>query len=289
MPGGRPTIRSRQVTSELRRLREGVGLTTGEVARRLGISQAKVSRVETGASGMRPDDVAAMLGLYCVPAERREEIMALVREAAAPGWIQIHRELPVQWATLIEWEPKATEITKYEPFMVPGLLQTPDYAREIIASTAETELDESEVDAKVRARLGRQQILGRRYPPQFTVLLHEAALLTVVGGAEVHAAQLRHLVEAARRPRVELRVVPFAAGPHPGLEGGFTIMTFPRDPALINVENRAVSIFLEEDLHIERYRLAWQRVLAAALSPRRSAELIARHAHHLTDTVRSET
>lgn len=278
---GRPTIRSRQVAGELRRLRKQAGLTTGEAGARLGVSQSKVSRVESGASGLRIDDVAAMLGLYHVPATRREEILALVREAAKPGWVRIHGQgLPEQWQALIEWEDLATSFLHYQPMMIPGILQTADYARAIIRDTADREQSESEVDNKVAARLGRQGILSRALPPALHVVLYEPALRVPVGGPAVLAAQLRHLAELARRPRVTIQVVPLAAGPHPGLEGPFMLMEFATDPPLVHLENRVTSIFLEEDPHIASYRLAWQRIKARALPPERSVALIARLAKY---------
>jgi len=276
MPGGRPTIRSRQVAGELRRLRKKAGLTTGEVGSRLGLSQAKVSRVETGTSGLQIDDVTAMLGLYHVPAKRRDEILALLRQAAEPGWVQVHgRTLPEQWQALIEWEDKATSLLHYQPAMIPGIVQTADYARAIIKGTADRDLPESEVDTKVRARLGRQGILSRPLPPTLHLLLYEPALQAAIGGTGVLATQLRHLLEMARRPSVTIQVVPLVAGAHPGLEGPFVLLDFPSDPPLVHLENRVLSIFLEEEPHIGSYKLAWQRILTKALSPERSAKLIA--------------
>jgi transcriptional regulator with XRE-family HTH domain len=280
---GRPTIRSRQVANELRRLRKKAGLTTGEVGARLGLSQSKVSRVETGGSGLQINDVAAMLGLYHVPAKRRDEILALVRQAAEPGLVQLHgRKLPEQWQALIEWEDKATTLETYQPLWIPGLLQTADYAHAVIRGTADRELPESEVDTMVKVRLGRRAILSRPLPPRLHVLLYEPALQVAVGGPDVLAAQLRHLAEVARRASVTIQVVPFSVGPHPGLEGPFMLMGFPSDPPLVYLENRVMSIFLEEELHIATYRLAWQRILAKALSPERSARLIADRAEGST-------
>jgi transcriptional regulator with XRE-family HTH domain len=273
---GRPTIRSRQVANELRRLRKTAGLTTGEVGARLGLSQSKVSRVETGGSGLRVDDVAAMLGLYHVPAKRRDEILALVRQAAEPGLVQLHgRKLPEQWQALIEWEDKATTLQNWAPLGIPGLLQTADYARAIIQGMSERELPESEVDVMVKVRLGRRAILSRPLPPRLHILLYEPAIQSAVGGPGVLASQLRHVLEMARRPSVTIQVVPLVAGPHPGLEGPFVLMGFSSDPPLVHLENRVMSIFLEEEPHIASYRLAWQRILAKALSPDRSAKLIA--------------
>ncbi|MBA0128305.1 helix-turn-helix domain-containing protein [Haloechinothrix sp. YIM 98757] len=273
----RPTVRSRQVSGELRRLRKKAGLTSGEVGARLGVSQSKISRIETGAVGLRVEEIAAMLGLYHVPVTEREEILDLAREAANPGWVQARGpRLPDQWQALIEFERTATALWNYEPLWVPGLLQTSDYARAIIDGTAAQERTESELDTKVAARLGRQGILSRALPPELHVLLYEPALRVPVGGAAVMAGQLRYLLEVARRPRVNVRVVPVRVGPHPGLEGPFMIMGFDAEATLVYLENRVQSIFLEEEPHIASYRLAWDGIAARALPPNLSAELITR-------------
>jgi hypothetical protein len=216
-----------------------------------------------------------MLGLYHVPAKRREEILALVRRAAEPGWVHVHRQnLPEQWQILIEWEDTANSLQTYQPLWIPGLLQTADYARTIIRDTADLSLPASELDTKVAARLGRQAILSRELPPRLHVLVFEPALRVPVGDPGVMTTQLRHLLEMARKPMITIQVVPVIAGPHPGLEGPFVLMDFPTDPPLVHLENRVMSIFLEEEPHLESYRLAWRRILAKALSPERSAKLI---------------
>ncbi|TCP51984.1 helix-turn-helix protein [Tamaricihabitans halophyticus] len=280
-PGGKPTVRSRQVSAELKRLRQGAGLTTGEAGRRLGISQSKVSRVENGQLGLQLEEVAAMLGLYHVPLERREDILELVRNAAAPGWVRVHRSgLPDQWQALIELESSTTALRTYQPLWIPGLLQTADYARAIIEGTIERPLTPSQIDNRVSARLGRQGVLSRTVPPALHVLLYEPALRVPIGIPGVLAAQLRHLHEVAQRPRVTVQVVPVSAGPHPGLEGPFMIMEFDSQPTLVYLENRAQSIFLEEAPHIDSYKLAWERILARALPAKRSAQLIAELARY---------
>lgn len=280
-PGGKPTVRSRQVSAELKRLRKAAGLTTGEVGSRLGVSQSKVSRVENGQLGLQLEEVAAMLGLYHVPLQRREELLELVRNAAVPGWVRVHRSgLPDQWRALLELEAAATALHNWQPLWVPGLLQTADYARAIIDGTATTVRTEAELDGKVSARLGRQVVLTRPLPPNLHVLIYEPALRVPVGGPGVMATQLRHLAEMARKPQITVQVVPVAAGPHPGLEGPFMIMEFEADPTLVHLENRVQSIFLEEPPHIQSYRLAWERIQARALPAQRSAQLIAELARH---------
>lgn len=270
------TVRSRQVSGELRRLRKQAGLTSDEAAKRLGISQSKISRMENGQAGLHADEVAALLGVYHTDAGNRERLLGLVREAEQSGLVAMHGEnLPEQWQALIDWESRAAALRNYEPLGVPGLLQTSDYARAIIQGTEINQLTDTKLDERVSARLGRQGILSRALPPELHVVLHEPVLHLPVGSREVMAGQLRALLEFARRPRVTIQVVPMIAGPHPGLEGPFVVLDFAADPTLVYLENRAVSIFLEDERQIESYRLAWRAILAKALPERRSLEVIA--------------
>jgi transcriptional regulator with XRE-family HTH domain len=251
-------------------------MSTVQVGKLLGISQSMISRVELGNRGLKPDEVAAMLGLYQVPAARREELMALVRESAEPGWwvARYGSQLPQQWQALIDYESRATAILTYEPVGVPGLLQTADYARAMIRGSAETDLSDTELDAKVSARLGRQAIMSRSSPPELTVLLHEPALLMPVGGNDVMRRQLRQLLEIAERPAVTIQVVPLAHGPHPGLDGAFVIMEIPDGPPVLYQESKTRNAFLEEE-DLDIYKLAWTKIQAAALSPEDSMARIA--------------
>ncbi|RLK59556.1 helix-turn-helix domain-containing protein [Actinokineospora cianjurensis] len=275
MPPGRPTIRSRQVAGELRRLRKQAGFTTGEVGAQLGLSQAKVSRVETGSSGLRLGDVQAMLGLYRVPEPRQAEILDLVRRAAEPGWPQVHgRGLPEQWLTLIDWESKAVALRAYHGGLVPGLLQTADYARAVLRDTAAEPPGDAELDAKVAARLARQGILSRDRPPTLLAVMGEQALRIPVGGPAIAAAQLRHLAEAIRKPHVQVRVVPDSAGAHPGLDGSFLLMDFDQDRSVVHTEHRSRSLFLDDEESVAVHQRAWERIAAVALSAQESTEMI---------------
>ncbi|MGH3753722.1 MAG: Scr1 family TA system antitoxin-like transcriptional regulator [Pseudonocardiaceae bacterium] len=148
------SIRSRQAAAQLRTLREQAGLSGAEVAKRLDMSPSKISRIETGITGLQIEDVAALLGLYQVPAATRDELLDLVRRAEERGWWTRQPGLPQLWRSLIDFEAKATRIQNYEGFVVPGLLQTAEYARAIIQGVAPT-VSEAELDNLVAARMGR--------------------------------------------------------------------------------------------------------------------------------------
>jgi hypothetical protein len=247
----------------------------------LGISASKISRIETGRIGLQADEVAALLGFYQVAKPLREELLELVRRAAEPGWWQVQgSRLPELWQELIDFERSATAITNYEPLVVPGLLQTADYAGALFHA-ADPALSDDEVETLVAARAARQALLGRAHPPRLLVLLEEGVLRRVVGDAGLMRRQVRHLEDAVTRPNVTVQVVPTSAGAHPGLEGPFVILEFDGDPTLVHLETRRGSAFLEEDDDIAATMLALQHLQQIALSPEDTLDLLAEIAREL--------
>lgn len=275
-------MKSRRVSGELRRLRARSGHTCKTVGAALGISGSKVSRIETGRIGLQADEVAALLGFYQAGKALRDELLELVRRAGEPGWWQVQgSRLPELWQELIDFERSATAITNYEPLLIPGLLQTADYAGVLIAA-ANPALSEDEVETRVAARTARQALLGRPRPPQLLALVEESVLRRVVGDSGLMRRQVRHLEDAATRPNVTIQVVPTEAGAHPGLGGPFVILEFKRDPTLVYLENRRGSVILEEDEDIAEATMALQHLQQIALSPDDSLALLAKVAHELT-------
>ena len=268
------SVRQRRVSAELRALRQAKGLTCQQVADAMDWSVSKVSRMETGVRGLFPDDVAALLGFLNAQSKLREELLLLVREGESPNWIQIGSGLPKMWKNLIRMENDATSIYNYEPLFIPGLLQTGDYARAVIGA-GNLELAEGAVDQLVRTRMGRQALLSRYDAPMLAVMVDEMVLRRPVGDAGCMHGQLQHLLTMANRPRVEIRVVPFSAGAHPGLEGPMVIMEFLDQPTLVHVEVRSASGFLEEPAEVGSARVAWRGLRSMALSPEESVRLIA--------------
>lgn len=275
------SVRQRRVSAELRALRQAKRLTCQQVADALDWSVSKVSRMETGVRGLFPDDVAAMLGYLEAPSKLRDELLTLVRDGEKPNWIQIGAGLPKHWKNLIRIEGDATAIYNYEPLVVPGLLQTGDYARAVIGA-GNLELSESVVDHLVRTRMGRQAVLSRHDAPTLMVMIDEMVVRRPVGGSGCMHGQLQHLINVARRPRVEIQVVPFEVGANPGLEGPMVIMEFDAQPTLVHVEMRSASGFLEEPAELNRAKVAWRALRSMALSPEDSVRLIAEVAGELT-------
>ena len=268
------SIRQRTVSARLRALRKDNGLSCADVAHALDCSETKISRMETGERGLYADDVAAVLGFLRAPSELRHELLGLVRDGQERNWHEIHGKLPTNWKDLIRFENDAVAISNYEPLVVPGLAQTPDYARAIIHGT-NPRLSDGEVETLVATRLSRQVILSRRPAPKVHLIIDETVLRRPVGDPAMLRDQLRQLRTLADRPNVTVQVVPFEAGAHPGLEGPLVLLDFRYDPALAYAETRAASSFLEEDEHIERARVAWRGLCAVALSAEDSARLIA--------------
>ena len=274
MPGNSHTsVRSRTVAAELRRLREKLGLSLADVAERLGASPSKISRMETGASGLQSDEVATLLGFYQVPSSKRQELLDLLRRGDQKGWWERQAGLPHLWRALIDFENKATRIQTYEPLIIPGLLQTSEYSEAMLRATDET-LSPAELGNLVASRSARQTVLTRAGAPQFLAVIHEVALRMPVGGPGVMRRQLHHLLTVSEQPNIGVRIVPTSVGAHVGLRGMFIILEFAEDPALVHVENQVTGMFLEEDADLAGYRLALRNILNVALAPTATAELI---------------
>lgn len=269
------SVRSRQVAAQIRRLREQAELSCSEVARTLGLSVSKVSRMETGITGMQADDVAAMLGLYRVSATKRKEVLDLLHRSDEKGWWQRQAGIPQLWRTLIDFESKATRIQNFENMFVPGMLQTAEYCRAVIQGVDKT-LSEEEVDHLVATRMGRQSLLTRSTAPQFLAVVDETALRRPIGEEGVMHRQLLHLAALAERPNISLRVVQSSTGAYRGLHGAFVIMEFFEEPSLVHVENLNTGLFLEEEADLASYKTALTDIINVALKPADSVDLVQR-------------
>ena len=284
MPDKRaPSVRARQLAAELRRLRDEARLTGEEVGERLGWSPAKVSRIETARTAITAADLTRLLDLYEVTGQRRDWLTELGRSAGERGWWDAYADtLGPQYATLIAMEAQAERVRWYAAQIVPGLLQTEAYAREIIASTLLIS-PPGEIERRVQVRMTRQRILHNDRPLRLSVVLDEGVLLRRVGGPQVMREQLEHLAEAAAWPNMDLRVLLNETGAHPALTGEFTILEFPEliSPDVVYLEHMTSNIYVEQEADVYRYTLAFDRLLALALEPHESARLIARLAEAL--------
>lgn len=278
MTGRGPTVRRRRLAGELRRLRERNEMTIEVAAERLGWSTAKVSRVETARTGITAPDLTTMLDLYEVDDERRVALHALARTSRRRGWWDAYADsTPSDYATYIELESEAAFMRSYDPLIVNGLLQTEDYAREIIRAALMALSPPAEIERRVEVRMTRQQLLRQGDSPlRFWTIINESVLQHHVGSPEVMAAQYAKLAEFAARDNVTIQVLPSSKGAHPATAGQFAIMEFrePYDPEVVHVENVTSSLYVEDEVEIYRYTLAFDHLRALALDPEESRELI---------------
>ncbi len=269
-----PTVRSRELGEGLRRAMERAGLNGRQAAHQLGLSPSWISRLLTGKRSATPVQVAGFLALCRVTGTERDRLLALCDEQHIPGWFQQHgSRLPQQLVTLIDHETKATAITEFHPLGVPGLLQTGHYARAVLRRARNVPAEE--VDDRVAARLARQSLLSRDYPPQLTFYLHEFVLRLPVGGPVVMSDQLHHLLRVSMLPCVTLRVVPAALGAHAAMTGAFTLMEFADFRPVVYLESTTSSLFLEQPVEIEAYQQILAALAQTAVGEGQSRELIA--------------
>jgi transcriptional regulator with XRE-family HTH domain len=260
-----PTVRRRRLATELRRLREAAGLTMEDAGEALDLSRATISRIEAGKTARpRPRDIRDMLDRYGVTdPQEREAIMELARGARERGWWEQYKG--VFTGTFVGLEAEASKLRTFEPLVIPGLLQTPEYAAAL--TRASLVRDPAEVARHVEARMRRQEILARENPPRYWAIIDEAALLRPIGGADVRREQIRKLIDTSPLDHVTVQVMPMSAGPHVGLWGQFVILDFnsETDRSLVYVETPTDGLYLEEPDHVERYTLMFQHLCADAL------------------------
>ncbi len=269
-----PTIRSRELGEGLRQAMEHTGLTGKRVADLLGWSTSRVSRLMSGKRGGSEVDVSAFLAVCRVTGDERDRLLALCQEQHTPGWFQQHgSRLPRQVRTLIDHENKATAISSFQAMLVPGLLQTGDYARAMISRSVN--MPAEEVEERVAARLARQSVFSREHPARFTFYLHEPVLRLPIGGTAVMSDQLHHLLRMSVRPHVTLRVLPAALGAHAALSGPFTLLQFAEFRPVAYLDSETSSLFLEKPEETAAYRRILGALAETALDEGQSRELIA--------------
>jgi transcriptional regulator with XRE-family HTH domain len=275
-----PAVRRHRLGAELRALRARAGLTSGETARLVGWHQSKVSRIETGRSGVKASDVRLLLDAFEVADPGiRDLLVALAGSGDDDGqhWWHAYRGLlPPAYRDFISLESQACRVRTVETSVVPGLLQTPDYAR-AVTRAALGGLPDGQVDALVEVRIARQEVLRSASPLRLSAVLDEAVLRRPVGGPRVMAEQLRHLADAAKLPHVRLQVLPFAAGEHVGLTGPFVVFSFPNtsDLDVVVLDHLTSSLYLERKEDLKAYTDAFDALRIHALSPGDSLEFIA--------------
>lgn len=281
MRGSSPTVRKRRLVSELRRLRETAELTIEEVGERLECSASKISRIETGRVGVSPRDVRDMLTAYGADSATLDELVQLAREARRKAWWDEFGDIvPGRY---VGYEADADSIRTYQGLMIPGLLQCEAYTRSLIAEVLPY-ASAAEIDRRVRLRKARQALLSEDDPLRLHVVIDEAALRRLVGGAGVMRAQMARLLQVGELPNVTVQVVPFSAGGYAAMDGPFVILSFPEqlDPDVVYIESTRSGVYLEQPGDVNWYAEVFERLVKTALSPAASASLITDVARTLT-------
>ncbi|RLP93043.1 XRE family transcriptional regulator [Micromonospora sp. BL4] len=275
-----PVIRRVRLGAELRQLRRREALTLEQVCDRLGwASTSKLSRIELGQS--RPDlaDVLDLLDVYQVPTPTRDALIVIARDAATSrGWWKTLGEMSERQRTYAELETGAAHIVEYQPAVVPGLLQTPAYARLRVAAGALLAPD-VDVEGEVRARALRQEVLRRADPPRYTAVLAEAACDPGDLPDPVWREQLRHLVAVSGLAHVTVRLLPRGVagdGLHPLTPYSCYAFPDPADPRTVMLEALTTDVRLATALDVDRYERMTEALLAAALSPEETVTALAR-------------
>ncbi|MFE7479912.1 helix-turn-helix domain-containing protein [Streptomyces sp. NPDC057552] len=268
------TVPRRQLGRHLRELRNRARLTVRAASTALEWSDQKIWRIETGQTSMRSLDVEAMCRAYGADAELTKGLMGLAKETKNRGWWHAYGDvIPEGFDLFIGLEGAAASLRQYIKDLVPGLVQTEDYARALIRRS-NPHVDHDEIERRVHVRMARQELLTRvTSPPTLELALGEAVLRQPVGGGEVMSRQLHRLVEVTELPNVSLRVVPFAVGLHDGLMSGpFTFLRFPvngdgqpMEPPTVYMEGFTGDLYLDKPQEIERYDQAFTSIWGAAL------------------------
>jgi transcriptional regulator with XRE-family HTH domain len=274
--GTGPAVRRRQLMAELKRLREATGLTQEEVAGQLDWHPTKIMRIETGRTAPHPNDVRVMLGLYGVTDPGvLSGLLKLAKDARQRGWWYSYRDVLLsRFELFLGLESEADTIRDFDLTMIPGLLQTEDYARELIRGLMAH--DAAEVERRVELRMARQKVLTREDPPQLWAILDEAAVRRVVGGKAIMKTQLLHLADCAEQGRITLQVLPYGAGPHPGQAGPFIILGFadPTEPEVVYMETVAGNLYVDKPEEVRVFSTVFDQLRAVALSPAQSKAML---------------
>ncbi|MFE6619431.1 helix-turn-helix domain-containing protein [Streptomyces sp. NPDC057740] len=271
-----PTVRRRRLGQELRRLRELKGMTAEEVAERLLVSQSKISRLENGRRSISQRDVRDLCGVYEVEDHRIvDSLMQMAKDSRQQGWWHSFGDIP--YSVYIGLETDAASLRVYDPQVVPGLLQTKQYAEALIAG-ALPETASTEIEKRVQVRMRRQERISTEDNPlRLWTVLDEAALRRVVGNKSLMRDQLEQLVEQSQLPHVTVQVIPFEMGAHPGLNGQYAILEFPdaADSSVVYIEGVTSDLYLEKANDVQKYSVMYEHLRAQALNVEQSRQFIA--------------
>lgn len=276
MPKFTATARLKRLGSALRALRVASDLTVDQVGESLNWSGSKVSRIETAKQIVSPDDVRELVTRYGLGPDEIEKYVAIARKAKERDWWHKYDDVLPEWFEgYLGLEAEASKISTYESDLVPGLLQTEQYAAALLAAFPLRTTPE-EMERAVDLRRERQARLVEENPLILDAVISETVLRRPIGGPEVMCQQLEHLKEMTQRPNITLRLLPFGAGEHPGLDGAFSVLEFPdpEDGRIVTVETMTSTLYVERTRDVGTYRLAFDQVRSVALGLIETVDMI---------------
>ncbi len=242
-------------------------------------SLSKLIRIENGSVGISTNDLKAILAHYKITDEgRTTELLALSRGARERSWWNSYRDMPPRLVQLIEYESASFIIRNFQPMLVPGLLQTEEYAAAIIRNLS-PQVTDDQVKTDVEIRLKRQRILQQPEMPLMFFIMDEAAVRRLVGGQEAMRRQIQRLLDESRKPTVTIEVVPFSAGAHPGMQGPFMLFEFPdaADDDALYLEGPSDSRMNRDDTEeISRFRERFEVLRELSLGSQGTVDLLTR-------------
>ncbi|MDX2974105.1 helix-turn-helix transcriptional regulator [Kribbella solani] len=278
---GGPTALRIMLGVHLRRLREDAGVTRSDAGWAIRGSESKISRLELGRVGFKVRDVDDLLTLYKLDdPEERDRLLTLAREANNPGWWQRYDDLTPAWFhSYLGLEMAADLIRTFELQFVPGLLQTPEYARAVVQLGQQDQpLSRAEQDRLISLRMSRQEVLTRQRPARLWAVVDESVLRRPIGGVKVLRAQLEFLLEASRRHNVTLQIIPFEKGGYTSTGGAFTLLRFNDAdlPDIVYIEHLTSAVYLDKREELDTYAVTMDAVSITAAQPRETEALIRR-------------
>jgi hypothetical protein len=274
-----PTVARRRLAVYFRKLREQHALGLDKLSAILGVALSQASRLDTGARGFQVEDVHKLAKWYGLEPTEQARLVALAEEGRKRAWWQ-QFDLDPPLRTMIGMEQAALSIGEYAGSVIPGLLQIPDYARASFAA-ALFDVPRQTADNVVEVRMRRQQVLARAQPPELWVVIDEAALARVAGGAAVMRRQLEHLHKKANEPGITIQVIGFEYGIYPGGGNHFVLLHMEDLPDVLYTESLEKQSDTTDPGALQATRKLWDRLRALALSPRDSADRILKYINQL--------
>jgi transcriptional regulator with XRE-family HTH domain len=259
------------LATELRTLRRAANLTTREAAEKLHVSSATINRTELGLRMPTREEVGALMVAYDAPALARERVFDLARAANPNGWWEFgDHAIPKQLPTLINFETQATQITEFQPLIVPGLLQTQAYMRAVMERGG---TPDAVAEPRVAARVGRQTVLTRKKPPHYLAIIDEAVFRRPFATPTMMRLQVEYIKAMTERPNVTVQVIPFNRGGYP-IYGPFVLLQFAKARDIVHLEHKQASGFLDEPEDTAPYQRLTDTLKAVALSPAETSEFL---------------